>query len=70
VSPEDIEKIRLLIREEHERLEARLRGRRVNGKRRLRSPEAAAASARSVAKPSALAISRASTALRRIREKG
>lgn len=70
MTPEDLEAIRALVREENERLEARLRGRRVDSPRRLRSPEAAAKAARSVAKPSALAKSRATTALRRIREKG
>lgn len=35
--------IRRVMREEIDRLEARLRGRRVDGKRRLRAPEASAA---------------------------
>lgn len=62
--------LRAIIREENERLEARMRGQRPKGKRRLRAPEAAAAAARSVASPGPMAKASAERALRRIRERG
>jgi len=62
--------IRRVMREEIDRLEARLRGRRVDGKRRLRAPEASAAAARAIAPaPSPVAAKAAERALRRIRSK-
>jgi len=68
VTPDDLEAVRRIVREENERLEARLRGHRVKGKRRLKAPEAAAAAARAISgAPSPVATEAATRALRRIR---
>lgn len=68
---EDIALLRSIIREESERaaerLEARLRGHRVKGQRRVRSPELAAQIAAETAQVDDVARARAAQALRRIR---
>lgn len=74
LTPEDIEELRAVFREEvrlaAEVLEARMRGQRVKGKRRFKAPELAAQIAREIAPADDIAKERGRRAVEKLRKAG